>query len=79
MANLWGEKIKVNATIHTPGGLSAHADQRGLINWYSNFKNRPQLVLVHGEPESQSILSNTIQTELGIHVEIADYNQTLEL
>jgi len=35
--------------------LSAHADQQGLINWYSHFKNRPRLVLVHKEPEAQTI------------------------
>ena len=31
---LWGETVRVAATIHTVGGLSAHADQLGLKNWY---------------------------------------------
>jgi len=46
---LWGETISVAATIHTVGGLSAHADQDGLCEWYRHFKNRPPLLLVHGE------------------------------
>jgi len=77
--SLWGETIKVNAQIHTPGGLSAHADQQGLINWYSNFKHRPQLVLVHGEPESQAVLSEEVQKQLGVEPIIASYKQTIEL
>jgi len=38
---IWGEKIKVQAQIHTVGGLSAHADQQGIMDWYANFKDRP--------------------------------------
>jgi len=76
---LWGEKIKVNAKITTPGGLSAHADQQGLINWYGNFKNRPKLILVHGEPDAQSVLAEKIEYDLNIKPIIAEYNQTIEI
>ena len=35
---LWGETIRVAAQVHTIGGLSAHADRDGLLDWYSyNF------------------------------------------
>lgn len=76
---LWGEKIKVNAQVTTPGGLSAHADQHGLINWYNHFKSRPQLVLVHGEPEAQNILAKKIQAELSVVPIIAEHAQCIEL
>jgi len=33
---VWGEKVRVAATIHTVGGLSAHADQEGMLEWYSH-------------------------------------------
>lgn len=46
---LWGETIRVAARVHTIGGLSAHADQAGLLAWYGNYRNRPPVVLVHGE------------------------------
>ena len=36
---LFGEEIAVKAHIHTLGGFSAHADQKGLLEWLSHFKN----------------------------------------
>ncbi len=62
---LWGEKIKVEATIHTVGGLSAHADQQGLMDWYAAFEGRPPVLLVHGEPKSMDVLADRIRDELG--------------
>jgi metallo-beta-lactamase family protein len=53
---LWGETIKVEAKIHTIGGLSAHADQAGLVNWYGHFQGRPPVMLVHGEPDASAAL-----------------------
>src|SRR5690606_36158794 len=44
------EAIRVRASIHTVGGLSAHGDQDDLVRWYRNFKGRPPVYLVHGEP-----------------------------
>jgi len=45
-----GNDIAVKARIHTLGGLSAHADQKQLLDWASHFKKpRPKLYLVHGE------------------------------
>lgn len=46
---LWGETIRVAAKVHTVGGLSAHADQRELMDWLGHFRDRPPVALVHGE------------------------------
>lgn len=54
---LWGERIKVAATVHTVGGLSAHADQSGLGDWYGRFRGGPPVALVHGEPRSIAALA----------------------
>ncbi|MCE9685876.1 MBL fold metallo-hydrolase [Shewanella sp. AS16] len=48
-----GNSVKVAATIHTIGGLSAHADQAELLHWYRHFEGAPPVVLVHGEPDAQ--------------------------
>jgi metallo-beta-lactamase family protein len=58
---LWQETIKVEARIHTVGGLSAHADQAGLLKWYGAFKNRPPVYLVHGEPGAQQTLAAALR------------------
>jgi len=76
---LWGEEVQVAASIHTIGGLSAHADQAALKNWYHNFNNHPRVVLVHGEPQAQECLSNILQTELNADVIIAKRGQLLSL
>jgi metallo-beta-lactamase family protein len=76
---LWGETVRVAATIHTIGGLSAHADQAALKDWYSHFNNRPHIVLVHGEERAQQCLAEILQTELRANVSIAKYGQKIDL
>lgn len=75
---LWGETIRVAASVHTIGGMSAHADQAGLIKWYQNFSHRPPLVLVHGETEASSQLAKKL-VPLASSVKIARLTETLEL
>ncbi|TAM45379.1 MAG: MBL fold metallo-hydrolase [Gammaproteobacteria bacterium] len=59
---LWGENIRVAAKIHTIGGLSAHADQSGLLSWYRGFgKTRPTVALVHGEPVPMEQLAGKLK------------------
>jgi metallo-beta-lactamase family protein len=63
---LWGETIRVAAQVHTIGGLSAHADQNGLVDWYRHFRGRPPLALVHGEPEAMAALAARIARDSGV-------------
>ncbi len=58
---LWGEEINVEAEVHTINGFSAHADQKGLIDWYRCFNDSPKLFLVHGESEAQEALIEAIK------------------
>ncbi len=76
---LWGETIRVAATVHTIGGLSAHADQCGLKNWYSNFETRPPLVLVHGEEHAMAGLSGSLKQQFSAPVHMARSGELLEL
>ena len=62
---LFGEEIPVKASIHTIGGLSAHADQAGLLDWLRGFNTVPKSVfVVHGEPEASAVLAQAIREEL---------------
>jgi metallo-beta-lactamase family protein len=74
-----GETIKVAATIHTVGGLSAHGDQNDLARWYGGFKNKPPLYLVHGETTSAQALAEQLNAKLRAPVTIAQPGQTVNL
>ncbi len=59
-----GDKIAVNAAIHTLGGFSAHASQSQLLDWISHFnKPHPRLFLIHGEAEAKTALQERLATE----------------
>ena len=74
---LWGEKIQVNASIHTIGGFSAHADQQGLLDWYQCFENKPPVVLVHGEEEAMEVLAQKLKHQHQVSVIQASYKQNI--
>ena len=76
---LWGETIQVKAQVHTIGGLSAHADQQGLMDWYHHFEKRPRVVLVHGETEAMDALAHRLETEYQADVVQANFQQKLPL
>ncbi len=76
---LWGETVRVKAQVHTIGGLSAHADQNGLVRWYGHFRNRPPVMLVHGEPEALEGLRSRLRTELNAPVRIARHGAAIDL
>jgi metallo-beta-lactamase family protein len=74
---LWGETVRVNAQVHTVGGLSAHADQAGLVEWYGAIAGRPPVVLVHGEPEAMAPLAARLDREHGARVTLAVRGQVV--
>ncbi len=76
---LWGENYKVRATVHTIGGLSAHADQADLLDWYGAFKNGPPVYLVHGEEHAQQALAAKLRAQYESPVTIATYMQTISI
>lgn len=76
---LWQEVIKVEAQIHTVGGLSAHADQAGLLAWYGGFENTPPVCLVHGEPGAQQTLASSLRQAYGAEVRIPARGDVLQL
>jgi metallo-beta-lactamase family protein len=50
---MYGKYYEVRARIEIIHGLSAHGDQKDLINWLSEMKTKPEKVfIVHGEREA---------------------------
>jgi metallo-beta-lactamase family protein len=76
---LWQETIRVNARVHTVGGLSAHADQSGLLDWYGGFANRPPVSLVHGESRAREALASALRSRFAARVQIPSFGDELSL
>ena len=77
---IFGEEIAVNARIEYIEGYSGHADQEGLMNFIYSFIKKPKhIFLVHGEPESQDILKEKIETETGLGVTVPEFGETYDL
>jgi len=78
---LFGEKVAVRAKVFTIGGFSAHADQKGLLEWAGHFtqKSRPRVFVVHGEPSSSDALAREIRKQFGLDVYVPQYREVLNL
>jgi metallo-beta-lactamase family protein len=68
---LFGEWITVNAHRHTVGGLSAHADQAGLIEWYGAIRGHAPVYLVHGEDVAREALAAKLRERFRARVELS--------
>ena len=65
-ARLFGEAVPVRASVHTLGGLSAHADRNALLAWLGGFRQPPaHTFVVHGEEHTAVEFAATIEAGLG--------------
>jgi metallo-beta-lactamase family protein len=74
-----GEHYPVRASVHTVGGLSAHADVDDLSRWIGNFTSSPAVHVVHGEPQSKQDFRDRLERELGLRADVPAQGQVLEL
>ena len=78
-ARIFGEEVPVRARIATLGGLSAHADQAGLLTWLRGFTHPPsKTFVVHGEATAAHAFADCIRTELGWQVAVPGPGETAE-
>ena len=77
---IFGEEIAVNARIEYIEGYSGHADQEWLMNFIYSFIEKPkQIILVHGEENSQKDLKNKLLEETKIPVTIPKFGEIYKL
>jgi metallo-beta-lactamase family protein len=76
---IFGERIRIRARVHTIGGLSAHADQNGLAEWYGHFRNRPPVWLVHGEDRARRGLASRLREFHGAEVHLPAAGETVSV
>jgi metallo-beta-lactamase family protein len=73
---LFGEEIAVKAHIHTLGGFSAHADQKGLLEWLSHFNNpRLEVFVNHGEEKISMGLGELIRQQFHFRTAIPQWRE----
>jgi metallo-beta-lactamase family protein len=63
---IFGERVRVNASVHTLGGFSAHAGQTELALWAEPFARAgARIVLTHGEPDARDALAGVLRSRFG--------------
>jgi metallo-beta-lactamase family protein len=76
---LFGEQVRVNATIERIEGFSGHAGRDELIEWLRAIKQKPEKVfLVHGEGEALISFSKAVAS-LGYNVEVPSLFEEIDL
>jgi metallo-beta-lactamase family protein len=79
-ARIHGESIPVRADVRQIPALSAHADQKGLVEWASSIREPPRTTfLVHGEPAPCEALAAALRSKLGWTVSLPKEGDSLEL
>ena len=69
--SIHGERIAVNASVHTLGGFSAHAGQKDLLAWFDVVApSNPRLVITHGETAAREALAAKMLERHGIRAEL---------
>ncbi len=77
---IFDEDITVRASVHTIGGLSAHADQAALFGWLQGFTAPPsRTFVVHGEADVARGFAARVAERLGWRVEAPQRGDSLEL
>jgi metallo-beta-lactamase family protein len=74
-----GTKMRVAAKTHVLGGLSGHAGQKDLLDWFGTLApSRPRVILTHGEDGPRGALRECIQKRFGLAAETPAYRETIE-
>lgn len=77
---LFGEYVPIRAEVQQIEGLSAHADQRGLLDWLQALPRAPHEVFVtHGEPQAADTLRLRIRETLGWKARVPDYRELVHM
>ncbi|MFA4831497.1 MAG: MBL fold metallo-hydrolase [Patescibacteria group bacterium] len=77
---IFGEKIKVKCAVKAIGALSAHGDQKKLIDWVGGAEKLPKKIYcVHGEPHAATELAHRLRDQLGIETFVPEEGGVVDL
>jgi metallo-beta-lactamase family protein len=78
-AKIYHEDIRVQASLHTINGFSAHADQNGIIDWVKGIEGLQRIFLIHGEEDKQEILREVMGEKLHEKAHIVEQEEVIYL
>jgi metallo-beta-lactamase family protein len=78
-AKIYHEDIRVQASLHTINGFSAHADQNGIIDWVKGIEGLQRIFLIHGEEDKQEILREVMGEKLHEKAHIVEPEEVIYL
>jgi metallo-beta-lactamase family protein len=74
-----GRKTEVRAKTHVFSGLSGHAGQKDLLDWFGALSaSRPRVILTHGEDGPRRALRDRIRSQFGVTAEMPGYRESIE-
>ena len=76
---LFGRKHRVRARIVSIRGLSAHADQSGLLEWARTIRGVRHIFVTHGEEEAAFTYAQLLHTEIGAAVSVPRIGDHIDL
>lgn len=75
-----GENVDVRATVHTLNGLSAHAGQKDLLQWFSSLgQTKTRVALTHGENMQRETLAAEIKKRFNLTPILPNLNEVIEI
>jgi len=80
VVSIFGERIPVQAKIHTLNGFSGHADQGELLKWFSTLAPaKPKVFLTHGEDRGRGALAKLIQQRHKLSAALPRQGEVIEI
>jgi len=77
---VFGENVAVAAKVYTIGGFSAHADQKGLLEWAGHFaESHPRVFVIHGEATASEALAEKLRKDLKLETYVPKMREALIL
>lgn len=76
---MYGDQLKVEATIVSLEGFSAHADRTDLLHWLGTSDGKPHVYAVHGDPPSAKAFAEAIEQRLSFPVTLGVRGATVTI
>lgn len=75
-----GADVSVNCAVKAVGALSAHGDQKKLLDWIGSAKKIPQeIYCVHGEPHAATELAHRLRDTYKVSAFVPQFADTIEI